>query len=188
MGLLESLDGFKESVSTVSGPLSAIGGVESQESVIPETSLVIESPTKESSQLEILSRTEMVQKYVDSVFSTYNLRSANVSFFGDFAKGTTPYGYVVQKVDNHVFFIKEKDTKRIASAVTLLDHIKTTLREQSSVSIPLCVKRNIEGAYVYSLSVTYDEIIEMKSVHPECEFGYTNTGALQDIQLSIKKM
>lgn len=190
MGMLDALNSFKDTVENTAD-VSPVVEVEASVAVSTQaTSEGVNNPLSledDTLLVDCLSRTQIIQDYVDSIFRTYNLTSAHIGFFGDYAKGITPHGYVSQTVGEFTFLIKATEVKRLSALITLLDQVKNTINTVGSVAVPLCIKRSVEGASVYSLAITEEEIQEIRKSFPEYKFGYTDTATLQDLKLVIKR-
>ena len=134
-----------------------------------------------------VTRSEMVQQLVDSVFQYFSLTSINVDFFGEFAKNMRPIGYHIQTIGKHSFFIKERGAVSLASLLTFMDSVRCAMGDKREISRPLTYQRNVEGAVMCALIVTELELKEIMKAFPDYQFGYSKLYKnVEDIRLSIK--
>lgn len=73
------------------------------------------------------------------------------------------------------------------SIISFLDKIKQKLLSNSTISVPMVFKRNIEGSIIRSLVLSERELLEIMKIYPDYQFGYTDhTKQLDDIKLVIR--
>lgn len=134
-----------------------------------------------------LSRAEIVQKLVDSVFLSFSLISVNTTFFGDLAEGMSPNGYHVQSVGRHTFYVKNEKSLSLASIISFLEKVKPILNSEKQIIISMVYRRNVEGSVLRSLLLTENEIQEIMKIYPELQFGYVgHLGSIDEIKLAIR--
>lgn len=148
----------------------------------------LEQPVIESTPLQVLTRTEIAQEFVDKIFDTYQLPSVNSSFFGAFVQDVVPHGYKVQDIGPHTFLIKADQTTRLSAVLMLLEQVGPVLATQPQVTVPMCVRQNVEGAVGYSLVLTLDEIYELQRSKQEYQIGLSGLNSLETIGLTIKRI
>lgn len=145
------------------------------------------TPPHRESPIDLMTRTEIAQTFVDQIFDTYTLPSLNSSFFGAFVSGVTPFGYALQNLGEHTFLVKANQITRLSAVITLLEQINSVLETQESVTVPLCIKQNIEGAIGYSLVLSLEELHQLQRCRPEYKLGFTGLHSLDTLGLTVIK-
>lgn len=147
----------------------------------------IKNNSFDGKDIAVKTRLDIVQNLVDDVFSSFSLTSINTTFFGDLVSDLIPSGYVLQKIGVHTFFVKEEKDLNLPSIISFLDKIKQKLLSNSTISVPMVFKRNIEGSIIRSLVLSERELLEIMKIYPDYQFGYTDhTKQLDDIKLVIR--
>lgn len=132
------------------------------------------------------TRSEIVQRVIDSVFTNFSLTSINLSYFGEFAINTVPVGYYTQKIGKHTFLIKEALALSLGSILPLMDKIREELRTKRSMQVPLTYPRNLEGSTMRALIITEREIQEIIKSFPDLRFAYLDqTKSIEELKLVV---
>jgi hypothetical protein len=118
------------------------------------------------------ARTDLVQYVLDALCEKYGVSNIDASFFGDFAKGVKPSGYLVQRTGTHTFFVNAGNGFNKEAAIALLHCAGGSLKPGQSVQIPATYRVAIEGREARALKLTELDLRSLSNTLPEYRFGY----------------